>query len=95
MFTPIASSPSASTASTAADGAQQRDTAAGDDALFDGRLGGVHGVLDAGLLLLHLGLGRGTDVDDGDTADELREALLELLAVVVGGGLLDLVADLA
>ena len=66
-----------------------------DDALVDGGLGGVHGVLDASLLLLHLGLGRGTDADHGDAADQLRQALLELLAVVVGGGLLDLVADLA
>jgi hypothetical protein len=47
---------------------------------------GVQGVLDAGLLLLHLDLGRGTDVDDGDAARELGEALLELLAVVVAGG---------
>src|SRR5215218_1621712 len=76
------------------DGAQQGHAAAGDDALLDGRLGGVHGVLDAGLFLLHLGLGRGTHLDHGDAADELGQALLELLAVVVGGGLLDLVADL-
>ncbi len=76
------------------DGAQQGDAAAGDDPLLDGRLGGVHGVLDAGLLLLHLGLGRGADLDHRDAADELGQALLELLAVVVRGGLLDLVADL-
>jgi hypothetical protein len=54
----------------------------------------VEGVLDAGLLLLHLDLGGGADIDDGDAAGELGEALLELLAVVVGGGLLDLAADL-
>ena len=74
--------------------AEERDAAAGDDALFDGRAGRVQRVLDAGLLLLHLGLGRGADLDDGDAADELGEALLELLAVVVGGGVLDLRADL-
>src|SRR5690606_40743355 len=39
-------------------------------------------------------LGRGTDVDHGHAADQLREALLELLAVVVAGGVLDLGADL-
>jgi hypothetical protein len=55
----------------------------------------VERVLDAGLLLLHLGLGRRADLDDRDAAHELREALLELLAVVVGGGVLDLGADLA
>jgi hypothetical protein len=40
-------------------------------------------------------LGRAADADDdGDAAGELGEALLELLAVVVRGGLLDLRADL-
>ena len=74
--------------------AEQRDAAAGDDAFLDRGAGGVERVLDAGLLLLHLGLGRGADVDDGDAAGELGQALLELLAVVVGGGLVDLAADL-
>ena len=76
------------------DGADERHAAAGDDALFDCRLGGVHGIFDAGLLLLHLGLGGRADLDDGDAADQLREPLLQLLAIVVGGRLLDLGADL-
>src|SRR6185295_9172177 len=70
------------------------DAAARDDALFDGRLGGVHGIHDASLLLLHLGLGGCTDLDDGDAADELGQALLQLLAVVVRRGVVDLRADL-
>ena len=74
--------------------ADERHAAAGDDALFDGRAGRVERVLDAGLLLLHLGLGRRADLDHRDAADELRQALLELLAVVVAGGVLDLRADL-
>ena len=61
---------------------------------FDRRLGGVHGVFDAGLLLLHFGLGRGADLDDGDAADQLRQAFLQFLAVVVRGRLLDLRAKL-
>ena len=52
-------------------------------------------VFDAGFLFLHLGLGRGADVDDGHATGELRQAFLELLAVVIGGGLFDLTADLA
>src|SRR5438034_3778196 len=76
------------------DGAHQGDAATGDDPLLDGRLRGVHGILDAGLLFLHLALGGRADLDDGDTADKLREPLLQLLAIVVGGGLLDLGADL-
>jgi len=54
----------------------------------------MEGVFNAGLLFLHLGLGGSTDVHDGDAAGELGEALLELLAVVVGGRLVDLAADL-
>ena len=73
---------------------KKRHSAAGDDAVFDGRLRGMHRVFDAGLLFLHLGLGGRADLDDRDAADELREALLELLAVVVGGRLVDLGADL-
>src|SRR5690606_27519787 len=76
-------------------GADEGHAAAGDDALLDGRAGRVERILHAGLLLLHLGLGGRTDVDHRDAADQLREALLELLAVVVGRGLLDLRTDLA
>ena len=53
-----------------------------------------HGVLDAVLLLLELDLGGGADLEDGDAAGQLGEALLELLAVVVGVGVLDLGLDL-
>jgi hypothetical protein len=69
--------------------ADERDAAARDDALFDGGAGRVQRVLDAGLLLLHLGFGGGADVDHGHAAGELRLALLELLLVVVRRGLLD------
>src|SRR5262249_35653707 len=69
--------------------AQQRDAAAGHDALLDRGAGGVMRVLDARLELLHLGLGRRSNSDDGDAAGELRQALLQLLPIVVRGGLLD------
>ena len=75
------------------DGAQESDTTTGDDAFFNGRTGGVQGVVDAVLLLLELGLGRGTHVDDGDAAGQLGEAFLELFLIVVGGGLVDLATD--
>ena len=70
--------------------AQVGGASARDDAFFDGCLGGVQGVFDARLLFLHFGLGRGTDVDDGHAADDLRQPLLQLLAIVVGGGFIDL-----
>src|SRR5690606_7854622 len=62
---------------------QQRRAAAGDDAFLDRRTGGVKGVVDAVLLLLHLDLGRAADADHRDTAGELGKALLQLLAVIV------------
>src|SRR5207249_2451439 len=70
-------------------GAQQRDTAAGDDALLEGRPRRLERVLDAVFLLLHLRLCCGADLDDRDAAGELREPLLELLAIEVGVGVLD------
>jgi hypothetical protein len=76
-------------------GLQEGDASAGDDAFLDGGLGVGDGVFDAVLLLLEFDLGGGADLDDGDAAGELGEAFLELLAVVVAVGLLDLVADLA
>src|SRR6185437_13244992 len=68
----------------------ERDAAAGDLTLLECRASGLESVLDAVLLLLHLRLGRRADLDDGHAARQLREALLELLAVEVGVGVLDL-----
>ena len=75
-------------------GPQQGDATAGDDTLLDGGLGGADRVLDAVLLLLELHLGGGADLEHGDAAGQLGQALLELLAVVVGVGVLDLGLDL-
>ena len=66
-------------------GPQQGHAAAGQDAFFDGRAGGVQGVFDAGLLLLHFAFGRGADVDLGHAAGQLGQPLFELLAIVVAG----------
>ena len=77
------------------DGLEERGAAAGDEALLDGRAGRRERILDAVLLLLELDLGGRADLDDGDAAGQLGEALLELLAVVVRGGVLDLRLDLA
>ncbi len=70
-------------------GADQGHATAGNDPLFHGRAGRVEGVLDESLLLLHRGLGRRADVDHGDSTGELRQPFLELLTIVVRGGLLD------
>ena len=76
------------------DHAEQGGAAAGDDPLLGRGAGGVEGVLDAGLGLLHRGLGRRADADQGHAAGELGQPLLELLLVVLALGLLDLAAEL-
>src|SRR6516164_3423855 len=73
--------------------ADQCHAASGNHALFDRGTRGVQRVLDAGLLLLHLDLGGSSHLDHRDTAGELRDAFLQLLLVVIGGGLLGLLAD--
>ena len=79
---------------TAADAAQQRQPAARHDALGDRRLGRADRVVERVLARLHLRLRRRADADHRHAARELGEPLLELLLVVVAGGLLDLAADL-
>ena len=91
---PISSSPSRPEGFEHLLRTDEGDAAAGDDAFFHGRTGRVEGVFDAGFLFLHLGFGRGADIDDGHAAGELRQAFLELLAVVVAGRFFDLAADL-
>ena len=54
----------------------------------------MHGVVDPVLALLDLDLGRAADPDHRHAAGELGQPLLQLLAVVVRGGLLDLRLDL-
>ena len=54
----------------------------------------MKGVLDASLLLFHFDFSSSADVDLGDSTTELGQTLLKLLAIVVGGSLLHLGADL-
>src|SRR5262249_49006850 len=71
-----------------------RHTTARHDAFLHRGAGCVHRVIDEVLALLHFGFGRPTDADHSHAAGELGQPLLQLLAVVVRGGLLDLSADL-
>src|SRR5579864_3779918 len=73
--------------------ADQGHAATGHHALLDRGTRGVQRVLDARLLLLHLDLGGCTHLDHGDAARKLRDALLQLLLVVIGGGLFGLLPD--
>src|SRR5205823_14893973 len=74
--------------------AQQRDTAAWNDAFLNRRTRSVQRVFDTSFLLLHLGLSRSADVDDRNTAGEFRQALLQFLAIVITGRLFNLTTDL-
>src|SRR5690606_22832148 len=75
-------------------GTDEGNAAAGNDTFFHCSAGGVQGVFDASLLFLHFDFGGSTDANHGNTASQLGHALLQLLAVVVRGGFLDLDADL-
>ncbi len=75
-------------------GVQQRHAAAWHDALLQGRAGRGEGILHAVLLLPQLAIRRGADLDDGHAAGQLGEPLVELLAVVVLGGNLQLTLQL-
>ena len=72
----------------------QRGTATGNDALFQGGTGGGHSILNAVLAFLRLNLGCGTDLDDAHAAGQLSQALLELLAVPFGVHALNFAAQL-
>ena len=73
--------------------AQQRHRTAGHDAFLDRRACGVQRVFDADLAFLQLGLGGGADLDQRHAARQLGGAFVELLAVVVAGRGLALLAD--
>ena len=73
---------------------RERGAAARHDALLDGGEGRVLRVLDAKLAVLELRLRRGANLDNGDAAGELRDAFRELLRVVDGVRLRELLLEL-
>ena len=75
-------------------GTEVGNPSSGNDPLFDRRAGCVECIFHARLLLLHFHFGRRTDLQNRHAARQFREPLLELLLVVVRGGLLDLGLDL-
>src|SRR6185312_4344706 len=74
--------------------AQERNAATWQDAFLDGGAGRVHGIIHAILALLHFDLRRAADADHRDAAREFCQPFLELLAIVIRGGFLDLRLDL-
>ena len=76
-------------------GLNQSHATANDDAFLNRSAGGVQRVVDAVLTLFHFGLGHATDADDGNAACQLGNTFLQFFTVVVRGGFLDLLTDLA
>src|SRR2546423_4396241 len=74
--------------------AEQGNAASRNYPLFNRCASGVQRVFDPSLLFLHFGLGSGADFDNGYAPSELRQALLKLLAVVIGGRLFNLGSEL-
>src|SRR5208282_476878 len=73
---------------------RKRHAAAGDNAFLDCCTRRVHRIFHTRLGLFHFGFGRGSNFDHGHAAYQLRQPLLQLLAIVVAGGLFDLAANL-
>lgn len=66
-------------------GLEKTSSTTGKDTLLNGSAGGVQSIDNAVLLLADLDLGGTANLDDGNTARELGETLLELLLLVLGG----------
>jgi hypothetical protein len=73
--------------------ANQGNTTTRDNAFFHGSAGRVHCVFHAGFLFLHFGFSRGAHFDHRNATNQLRQTLLELLAIVIAGGVIHLSAD--
>src|SRR6185437_13345769 len=71
-----------------------RDTAAGNDTFFNCSAGSVQGVVDAVFLFFHFYFGSSTYVENGYTAGQFGQTLLQLFLIVIGSGGFDLGLDL-
>lgn len=65
---------------------EKSGTTTGDNTFLDGGAGGVESIVVPVLLLSDLNLARATNLDNGNTATELGQSLLELSPVVVRSG---------
>ena len=74
--------------------AQECDASSRNDIFFHRGTSRMHRVFDAGLLFLDFDFGRRAHFDDRHTADELRQLLLQLFAIVAGACLFHLIAKL-
>src|SRR3989344_7237067 len=59
----------------------ERDTAAGDNSLFDRSLGCIHCILDLELKIFHFRFSRGANLNDRNTAGKFRNACFEFFRI--------------
>jgi len=64
------------------------NASAGNDTLLDGRTGRMQSIFHASFLLLHFGLGSGTDTYYDYITGELGQTLVQFFAIVIRGGFL-------
>ena len=74
--------------------AKNGNTAARKNAFLYGRATRVKSIFNTGLLLLHFNFGGRTDIDLRNAAGEFGKTFLQLLAVVIAGGIFHLTLDL-
>ena len=72
---------------------QQQAAPTGHDALFDGSAGGVEGILNPQLAIAQFGFGGSAHLDHGHTTGQLGDPFVQLFAVVVRIGGLQLPFD--
>ena len=72
---------------------QQGTTAAGDDSLLHGGAGGIEGILNPQLAVFELGFRGSPHLDHRHATGQLGDPLLQLLAVVIGVGVVELALD--
>src|SRR5579875_2452881 len=73
---------------------QQGHATAGHHTLFNTGAGRGERILNAGLAILQLNFGTSTDLDQRYATGQFRQTLLQLLTVIVAGGLFNLSLDL-
>src|SRR6266571_1891839 len=77
------------------DSIQQGHATAGYHTLFDACASSGKRILNTRLAVFQFNLGASADLDERYAAGQLRQALLELLTIIVAGRLFDLRLDLA
>ena len=75
-------------------GLNEGNSTTGYDTFFNSCTGCGQSIFNTMFLFFQLGLSCGTNTDDSHTASQFSQAFLQLFAVIIAGGVIDLSADL-